>query len=37
MEKIENCKVVFVTKSGDADEPILGLLTNSDIAKHAWL
>ena len=35
MEKIPDCKVVLVTKSGRADEPVLGMLTNTDIAKHS--
>jgi hypothetical protein len=35
MEKIEGCKVVLVTKSGRADEPIIGMVTNTDIAKHS--
>jgi CBS domain-containing protein len=35
MEKIDGGKVVFVTKSGRADEPVLGLLTNTDIAKYS--
>ncbi len=34
MEAIEFCQDVFVTKSGKADEPILGWLTNNDIARH---
>lgn len=35
MEKIENCKVVFVTKNGNATDPILGMLTNTDIVKYS--
>jgi hypothetical protein len=35
MEKIANCKIVLVTKNGDANEPVVGLLTNTDIAKHS--
>jgi hypothetical protein len=35
MEKIDNCKLIFVTKSGDAKEPVLGVLTNTDIAKYS--
>ena len=35
MEKIENCKVVLVTTTGGQDGPVVGLITNSDIAKHA--
>lgn len=35
MDRIDDCKVVLVTKSGDAADPVLGLLTNTDIAKHA--
>jgi CBS-domain-containing membrane protein len=35
MQQISNCKVVFVTQTGATDEPVLGMLTNSDIAKHA--
>jgi predicted transcriptional regulator len=35
LEKITNCKVVFVTKSGTDTEPLMGLLTTSDIAKFS--
>ena len=35
MEKIQNCKVILVTKTGKASDPIIGLLTNTDIAKHS--
>ena len=35
MENIENCKVVFVTKSGNASDPVVGILTNTDIAKYS--
>ncbi len=33
--EIENCKVVFITKSGDPKEPVIGLLTTTDIAKYS--
>lgn len=35
MEKIQNCKVILVTKTGKASDPVIGLLTNTDIAKHS--
>jgi len=35
LEKIENCKVVLVTKSGASDEPVVGLLTSTDISKYS--
>ncbi|MBF0528661.1 MAG: hypothetical protein HQK55_05205 [Deltaproteobacteria bacterium] len=35
LEKIENCKVVFVTRSGAPNDPILGMLTNTDISKYS--
>lgn len=35
MERIDKCQVVFVSKTGRSDEPILGMLTNTDIARHA--
>jgi len=35
MEKIENCKVALVTKSGAPDEPVVGLLTSTDISKYS--
>ena len=35
MEAIEGCQDVFVTATGKADEPILGWLTNADIARKA--
>jgi signal-transduction protein with cAMP-binding, CBS, and nucleotidyltransferase domain len=34
MEK-EKSKVVLVTKSGQKDEPVVGMLTNTDIAKYS--
>lgn len=35
MEKIQNCKVVLVTKRGNPKDPVIGLLTNTDIAKYS--
>lgn len=35
MEKIENCKVALITKSGADNEPVVGLLTTTDIAKYS--
>ncbi len=35
MEKIENCKVVVVTKGGKASDPVVGVLTYTDIAKYS--
>jgi CBS domain-containing protein len=35
MERIDNGKVVIVTRTGRADEAVLGLLTNTDIAKYS--
>jgi predicted transcriptional regulator len=35
MEKVRLCKVVFVTKDGSENDPIFGLLTNTDIAKYS--
>lgn len=35
MEKLENCKVVVVTKSGKDSDPVLGILTNTDFAKYS--
>ncbi|MGH9554160.1 MAG: CBS domain-containing protein [Terriglobales bacterium] len=35
MEKIEDCKVVVVTKDGNPSEPVLGVLTNTDFAKYS--
>jgi predicted transcriptional regulator len=37
MTKIENCKVVFVTETGRSDDAVVGMITNTDIAKHANL
>jgi hypothetical protein len=34
MKKIPQCQDVFLTKSGGADEPIVGWITNADIAKQ---
>ncbi len=33
--KVENCQDVFVTENGKKDEPVLGWLTNGEIAKHS--
>jgi hypothetical protein len=35
MNKVNGCQDVFVTKGGGRDEPVLGWLTNADIAKKA--
>jgi len=35
LEKIENCKVVLVTKSGASTDPVVGLLTSTDISKYS--
>jgi hypothetical protein len=35
MGKIENCKMVIVTSSGDPNDPVEGILTNTDIAEHS--
>jgi hypothetical protein len=35
MEKIPNCRDVFVTKSGNRSDVVVGLLTDVDIAKYA--
>ncbi len=37
MEKTPNCLDVFVTQNGTRNEPLIGWLTNLDIAKHAKL
>jgi CBS domain-containing protein len=37
MSKIDDCKVVFVTQNGTKDGVMVGMLTNTDIAKHAML
>jgi hypothetical protein len=34
MKRIEECQDVFVTTNGRAEEPVLGWLTNADIAKQ---
>jgi NAD-dependent dihydropyrimidine dehydrogenase PreA subunit len=34
MDKQPNCQDVIVTKTGRSDEPILGWLTNIDIARY---
>src|SRR5712691_6988483 len=34
MEKVQDCQDVFVTSSGQADQPVLGWLTNSDIIDN---
>lgn len=34
MESVENCQDVFVTDDGSSNKPVLGWLTNIDIAKH---
>jgi predicted transcriptional regulator len=35
MENLTDCRVVFVTKNGNTTEPILGIVTSTDIAKHS--
>jgi hypothetical protein len=35
MEKIKNCKAVFITKNGNPKEAVIGLLTTTDIAKYS--
>jgi signal-transduction protein with cAMP-binding, CBS, and nucleotidyltransferase domain len=35
MERLDKCKVVVVTKSGNPSEPVLGMLTNTDFAKYS--
>ena len=35
LEKIDNCKVVLVTKNGALDEKVVGLLTTTDISKYS--
>lgn len=35
LEKIENCKVVLVTKTGASTDPVVGLLTSTDISKYS--
>ena len=35
LEKIENCKVVLVTASGDPKETVVGLLTSTDIVRFS--
>lgn len=35
MEAVPGCQDVFVTEHGQADEPVLGWLTNIEIAKHS--
>lgn len=35
LEKIENCKVVLVTASGDPKESVIGLLTSTDIVRFS--
>jgi len=34
MKKVDRCQDVFLTKSGGVDEPIVGWVTNADIAKQ---
>ena len=34
MKKVDHCQDVFLTKTGGADEPIIGWVTNADIAKQ---
>jgi hypothetical protein len=34
MKKVPQCQDVFLTKTGAADEPIIGWITNADIAKQ---
>jgi hypothetical protein len=35
LEKIDNCKVVLVTKNGAPGEKVVGLLTTTDISKYS--
>ena len=35
MERIQDCKVIIVTKNGNARDPVVGLLSNTDIAKYS--
>ncbi|MBV7336889.1 hypothetical protein KFU94_53405 [Chloroflexi bacterium TSY] len=35
MIQVEKAKVVFVTETGDQSDAIIGMFTNTDIAKHA--
>ena len=37
MERISRCQDVFVTKSGDRSEPVIGLITNNKIQEMAKL
>src|SRR5207249_1769896 len=37
MEKTPQCQDVFVTASGQPDEPVVGWLTNVDITKNIFL
>jgi hypothetical protein len=34
MKQVKQCQDVFVTKTGHADEPIIGWITNADLAKQ---
>jgi hypothetical protein len=34
MKKVDQCQDVFLTKTGAPEEPIIGWVTNADIAKH---
>lgn len=35
MARIADCRVAFVTKTGNPDEAVIGMLTNTDIADHS--
>lgn len=35
MDKIDDCKDVFITRNGRQNEPVLGWITNAIIAEHA--
>ncbi|MBN2174289.1 MAG: hypothetical protein JW731_09165 [Bacteroidales bacterium] len=34
MEKVKNCQDIFITETGEAKEPVLGWLPNTEIAKN---
>jgi len=35
LEKIENCKAVLETKTAASTDPVVGLLTSTDISKYS--
>lgn len=37
MDKIRNCRDIFVTKTGTPNEPVVGLLIDTDILKYAQM